>query len=81
MNPDITNLITNGEEYNKLDFIKNNYQEPYLIKNYSQNWKAQKEWNFNLFKFGSEINSKYCSGKCCAWRKTNCTNETQDLYR
>ena len=49
MNPDITNLITNGEEYNKLDFIKNNYQEPYLIKNYSQNWKAQKNGILNLF--------------------------------
>ena len=48
MNLDIAKLITNGEEYKKLNFIKNKQQEPYLIKNYSQNWKAQKEWDFEF---------------------------------
>ena len=37
MNSEISKLITNGEEYDKLDFIKNRQQSPYLIKNYSQN--------------------------------------------
>ena len=50
MNSKTHELIVDHTEQYQPKFNKHKSNEPYLIKNYSANWIAQKEWSFEFLK-------------------------------
>lgn len=50
MNSKTHELIVDHTEQYQPKFNKHKSNEPYLIKNYSANWIAQKEWSFDFLK-------------------------------
>ena len=50
MNPITQALIIDRTDQYQLKFNNQKINEPYIIRGYSKDWKAQKKWNFNFLK-------------------------------